>query len=87
MVKRSHKKLAIPEDTGDIRNEWSKLAVEKKELNLEIVLKCGQSFRWTRSDDEWIGVLKGHLYILKQTDSSLLFKVLPGNNHIEGLER
>ena len=81
MVKRGHTKFVVQEETSVIRNEWSRLPVEKKELNLEIVLKCGQSFRWTRSDDEWIGVLKGHLYILKQTETYLLFKVLPGDNY------
>ena len=59
---------------------WSRMLVKRSELNLQIVLKCGQSFRWSqvKSDPpEWIGVLHGKLFILSQTDDELLYKVLP----------
>ena len=59
---------------------WSRILVSRKELNLNFVLKCGQSFRWSqlRSDPpEWRGVLQGKLFILSQTEDELLYKVLP----------
>ena len=59
---------------------WLRISVRRSELNLNFVLKCGQSFRWSqlKSDpSEWIGVLQGKLFILSQTDDELLYKVLP----------
>ncbi len=75
-----------PEDviieSNDQFNEmsWSRIPVPKSELNLQIVLKCGQSFRWTQfreSSTEWIGVLSGKLFVVSQNDEELLYKVLP----------
>lgn len=51
---------------------WNCLSCSKKELNLQVVLDCGQSFRWKKSDfsgDTWIGVLTGKIWILKQTEN------------------
>ena len=75
-----------PEDviieSDDLFNKmsWSKILVPKSELNLQILLKCGQSFRWTQfrgSSTEWIGVLSGKLFVLSQNDEELLYKVVP----------
>jgi len=66
------------EGQGLANDGWEKMSVEKNELNLQVVLKCGQSFRWTFEDDAWIGILKERLFILKQTEGNLLFKVCPG---------
>ena len=60
---------------------WSKILVSKSEVNLQFLLKCGQSFRWTLFREspaqQWIGVLNGKLFILSQTEDELLYKVLP----------
>jgi N-glycosylase/DNA lyase len=58
---------------------WQRLGCPRSQLRLDIVLKCGQSFRWTRHDaDEtlqsWIGVLSGRLWLLAQEQDQLLFK-------------
>jgi len=68
---------------------WSKLLVKKTELNLQIVLKCGQSFRWSQfrsSPPQWIGVLHGKLFVLSQGDDEVLYKVLPENADKAGTE-
>lgn len=34
--------------------EWQKLAVSLAELSLDTTLRCGQSFRWKKlNEDEW----------------------------------
>jgi hypothetical protein len=67
---------------------WSKLLVNRAELNLQFVLKCGQSFRWSQhksNPPEWIGVLHGKLFILSQTDDELLYKVLPESDEASNI--
>ena len=62
---------------------WSRILVKRSELNLQIVLKCGQSFRWSQareSPPQWVGVLQGKLFVLSQTDDELLYKVIPENS-------
>ena len=58
---------------------WQSLKCFCSEVRLEITLKCGQSFRWNYDKDtgEWIGVLKGKLWRLKQTEDEILFQTLP----------
>ena len=51
----------------------------KSELNLEIVLKCGQSFRWSlfrKDPKEYIGVLAKKVWILTQNDDTVFFKTI-----------
>ena len=69
---------------------WSKILVPKSEVNLQFLLKCGQSFRWSLYREspasEWIGVLNGKLFILSQTEDQLLYKVLPEKTDTESCE-
>ena len=80
-VKCPETKIKVEEDVKPLEEmTWSRILVGRSELNLNFVLKCGQSFRWSqvKSDPpEWIGVLHGKLFILSQTDDELLYKVLP----------
>ncbi|XP_066934365.1 N-glycosylase/DNA lyase-like [Clytia hemisphaerica] len=50
---------------------WHRLSCNPKELNLGLVLSCGQSFRWKQSTQDpntWVGVLNRKLWLLKQLD-------------------
>lgn len=65
---------------------WKKLKCDKEQLRLDIVLKCGQSFRWALYDGDlstttksWIGVLSNKVWLLSQDDSHLLYKSLPND--------
>ena len=59
---------------------WRKLACKPTQLRLDIVLKCGQSFRWTTPfkdrPDEYVGVLNSKLWILKQEPENILYKTI-----------
>ncbi|XP_005095305.2 N-glycosylase/DNA lyase [Aplysia californica] len=56
--------------------KWQKLQCSRSQLCLETVLTGGQSFRWKRNDrDEWMGVISGCVWRLKQTDEHLLYQV------------
>ena len=62
---------------------WQSLkCLRRSELRLEITLKCGQSFRWSRDQEsgDWIGVLRGKLWRLRQSDQQedqILFQTVP----------
>ena len=59
---------------------WKSLKCAKSQLNLEIVLKCGQSFRWQlfrRDPKQFVGVLAGRVWVLTQNDDTLFYKTLP----------
>lgn len=61
------------------RMAWRTLKCAKSQLNLEIVLKCGQSFRWSlyrRDPKQFIGVLAGKVWVLTQNDDTLFYKTL-----------
>ncbi|KAK1833828.1 DNA glycosylase [Podospora conica] len=58
-----------------VMTEWRKLPVSLAELRIDTVLRCGQSFRWRKLDDEWHCVLKGRLVSLKQDSSNLYYNV------------
>jgi len=34
-------------------SEWRKLPVSLTELSIDTTLRCGQSFRWRKINDEW----------------------------------
>ncbi|GIX77455.1 hypothetical protein CDAR_491721 [Caerostris darwini] len=55
---------------------WKKLSCSFSELNLDITLAAGQSFRWTKStNSEWLGVISGLVCSLKQdTEGNLLYQ-------------
>jgi len=55
---------------------WSRLKCPISELRLDIVLKCGQSFRWRLiSPGVWASVLYDDVWILSQNDTEILYKV------------
>ncbi|KAI0196866.1 DNA glycosylase [Astrocystis sublimbata] len=54
--------------------EWRKLPLSLTELCIDTTLRCGQSFRWQKIDDEWNCVLRGRLLTLKQDESALHYK-------------
>ncbi|KAI0400519.1 DNA glycosylase [Xylaria palmicola] len=56
-------------------SEWRKLPVSLTELCIDTTLRCGQSFRWQKINDEWNCVLHGRLLSLKQDESCLHYKV------------
>ncbi|KAI1345230.1 DNA glycosylase [Xylariaceae sp. FL0016] len=56
-------------------SEWRKLPLSLTELCIETTLRCGQSFRWRKIDDEWNCVLHGRLVSLKQDKDYLHYKV------------
>lgn len=60
-----------------MKSTWEKIPCSFSDLNLEIVLKAGQSFRWhKKSDGEWQGVLHGRVWNLKQdSEGNLLYIV------------
>ena len=65
----------------DIHNmAWRKLACTPAQLRLDIVLKCGQSFRWTTPfkdrPNEYAGVLNSRLWVLKQEPEHILYKII-----------
>ncbi|KAI8388243.1 DNA glycosylase [Radiomyces spectabilis] len=61
---------------------WHDLKVSPKELRLD-TLRCGQSFRWRRIEDQWACVLKGRLYVLKETPSTILYGTADAVNNAE----
>ncbi|KAK4170422.1 N-glycosylase [Cladorrhinum sp. PSN259] len=54
---------------------WRKLPLKLDELCINTTLRCGQSFRWRRINDEWHCVLHGRLISLKQDPTHLHYKV------------
>ncbi|KAI9322157.1 n-glycosylase/DNA lyase-like protein [Dichotomocladium elegans] len=61
---------------------WKDLGTSPKELHLD-TLKCGQSFRWLNTNDQWSCVLKGKLCILRQTPSTVLYGIVEGEEEAE----
>ncbi|KAF2970142.1 hypothetical protein GQX73_g3489 [Xylaria multiplex] len=56
-------------------SEWRQLPLGLTELCIDTTLRCGQSFRWQKINDEWNCVLHGRLLSLKQDESFLHYKV------------
>lgn len=56
---------------------WKYFDCCKKQLNLDLVLRCGQSFRWKKKagSDVWIGVLNSKLFLLKQDNDKVYYQV------------
>ncbi|KAI6093879.1 8-oxoguanine DNA-glycosylase [Hypoxylon rubiginosum] len=57
-------------------SEWRKLPLTLADLCIETTLRCGQSFRWRKINDEWNCVLHGRLLSLKQDKDHLHYRVL-----------
>ncbi|KAL7901266.1 DNA glycosylase [Trichoderma sp. SZMC 28014] len=55
--------------------DWRKLPVSLTELCIDTTLRCGQSFRWRKLNDEWICTLHGRILALKQDETHLHYKV------------
>ncbi|KAJ4861123.1 hhH-GPD superfamily base excision DNA repair protein domain-containing protein [Trichoderma breve] len=55
--------------------EWRKLPVNLTELSIDTTLRCGQSFRWRKLNDEWTCTLHGRILSLKQDETHLHYKV------------
>ncbi|OAL71122.1 N-glycosylase/DNA lyase [Trichophyton violaceum] len=55
-------------------SEWRKLPLTLKELCIDTTLRCGQSFRWRKLDDEWTCSLYGRVLSLKQDSDSLWYR-------------
>ncbi|KAJ1650879.1 8-oxoguanine glycosylase ogg1 [Dispira simplex] len=64
--------------TGEIRVPWYDLKVSPQELRLTTTLQSGQSFRWQATDSgEWSYVLGSQLVTLKETPTTVLFRIHP----------
>uniref|UniRef100_A0A1A9X1F4 N-glycosylase/DNA lyase n=1 Tax=Glossina brevipalpis TaxID=37001 RepID=A0A1A9X1F4_9MUSC len=64
------------------------LAVKESELNLDLTLLGGQSFRWQKSvnckdEPEWRGVVFNAFWTLRQNQECLFYKVHPNPLHSE----
>ncbi|KAF4634875.1 hypothetical protein G7Y89_g3221 [Cudoniella acicularis] len=58
-------------------SEWRKLSVSLAELCIDTTLRCGQSFRWKKLDnDEWSCALQGRILSLKQDASHLHYRTI-----------
>ena len=54
---------------------WSFFACPRSLLNLDIVLNCGQCFRWSKHETgEWVGVVGKRIWILKQDSEQIFYK-------------
>lgn len=68
-----------------------KIPCLSRQLQLKTTLSGGQSFRWKQhgtTEDEFIGVFANIVWILKQTDSELRFKIVgelpyPNDNNVD----
>ncbi|KAH6660189.1 8-oxoguanine DNA-glycosylase [Truncatella angustata] len=55
-------------------SEWRKLPLSLTELCIDTTLRCGQSFRWRKINDEWHLTLHGRILSLRQDDTHLHYK-------------
>ena len=64
---------------------WKSFKCSKRQLRIDIVLKCGQSFRWEESQDHtcWTGVLQSKVWQIAQDDSCIMYKSLPADSSSE----
>lgn len=50
---------------------WRKIEIKKSELDLSIVLRCGQTFRWKNINGVWTFALENKIILLKQDENLL----------------
>ncbi|PHH88634.1 hypothetical protein CDD83_7277 [Cordyceps sp. RAO-2017] len=55
--------------------EWRKLPVSLSELCIDTTLRCGQTFRWRKIDEEWTSTLNGRILSLKQDPLHVHYRV------------
>ncbi|KAF3484048.1 uncharacterized protein GIQ15_03372 [Arthroderma uncinatum] len=55
-------------------SEWRKLPLALTELCINTTLRCGQSFRWRKLEDEWTCSLYGRILSLRQDSDSLWYR-------------
>ncbi|KAM5431308.1 8-oxoguanine glycosylase ogg1 [Microsporum canis] len=55
-------------------SEWRKLPLTLTELCIDTTLRCGQSFRWRKHDDEWTCSLYGRVLSLRQDPDFLWYR-------------
>ena len=61
----------LPEHLG-----WTPLKLHSvEELRLEVTLRCGQSFRWKKQDEQWIGVINSNVFGLRETPHDVEYRV------------
>ncbi|CAH0016259.1 unnamed protein product [Clonostachys rhizophaga] len=65
-------------------SEWRKLPVALSELCIDTTLRCGQSFRWQKINDEWVCTLHGRILSLKQDSTHLHYKVIWPEQSLKG---
>uniref|UniRef100_A0A8H7TL01 DNA-(apurinic or apyrimidinic site) lyase n=1 Tax=Bionectria ochroleuca TaxID=29856 RepID=A0A8H7TL01_BIOOC len=65
-------------------SEWRKLPVALSELCIDTTLRCGQSFRWQKINDEWVCTLHGRILSLKQDSTHLHYKVTWPEQSLKG---
>lgn len=55
---------------------WCSLGTPAAELRLEWTLPTGQSFRWRRAGDEWVGVIGQRAVRLRQLPDDVQYRVI-----------
>ncbi|KAK7970806.1 hypothetical protein PG996_000764 [Apiospora saccharicola] len=55
-------------------SEWRKLPLSLTELCIDTTLRCGQSFRWQKIENEWHLAIHGRILSLKQDPEYLHYK-------------
>ncbi|KAK8056379.1 8-oxoguanine DNA-glycosylase [Apiospora rasikravindrae] len=55
-------------------SEWRKLPLSLTELCIDTTLRCGQSFRWRKIEDEWHLAIHGRILSLKQDPEFLHYR-------------
>ncbi|CAI9739093.1 N-glycosylase/DNA DNA lyase-like isoform X1 [Octopus vulgaris] len=63
--------------------QWHRLPCTNLEVQLDIVLSCGQSFRWSKtSPSTWTGVFASKLWHLKQEEEdNIMYQASSGNQN------
>lgn len=67
-------------NTPDRTSTWRRLAVSIDTVNLDLIMQCGQTFRWFREENDsgppsWIGVIGDKLYELIQYENEIRYQV------------
>ncbi|VUC19832.1 unnamed protein product [Clonostachys rosea] len=68
-------------------SEWRKLPVALSELCIDTTLRCGQSFRWQKINDEWVCTLHGRILSLKQDATHLHYRVTWPEQSLKGTHK